>query len=135
MMIALRVMTATINMVLLLAIQADLHHRSATFFDIQSGADMVPVCLLITAIGFFLTGHFELNMIDTIHSLGHYLGVLGIFIGSVAKKSNDIRIVTRNSKWCIGIELLMFQVTNTILVLTVYASGKNEGNIWAPPFL
>eukprot|EP00536_Pseudo-nitzschia_multiseries_P009742 jgi/Psemu1/24161/gm1.24161_g len=170
MMVSLRVMTATINMLVLVAIQLDLHHRKSTIWSIGEGnsRDMVPVCLLVLAIGFFATGHFELNMVDGLHTTGHYLGVTGIFLGSfcigfalewnllsvfllalefgtciywsqytarVVKKSDDLTIVTRNSKMCIGIELVMFYVTNTILVLTVYSLGPNEGNIWASPFL
>lgn len=168
MMIILRVMTVTINMIILVAIQMDLHHRKATLLNIQSGKDMVPICLLVLASGFFLVGHFELNMMDAFHSKGHYLGVLALFVGTlglgfalewnlfsifllvlefglavfwtyyvatVQKKSDDVKIVTRNSKICIGIELFMFYVTNFITVLTVYSCGPNEGNIWASPFL
>lgn len=152
MMIALRVMTATINMLILIAIQADLHHRQATLFSIQSGADMVPVCLLILAIGFFLTGHFELNMMDGFHAQGHFTGVFLIFVGCLSlgfalqwnllsislialefgvlaswilcvmkapRKSNDIKVVTKYSKMCIGIELAIFYFTNANLVLMV----------------
>lgn len=168
MMVALRVMTATINMLILVAIQSDLHHRKATLFSIQSGADMVPVCLLILAIGFFLTGHFELNMMDGFHAQGHFTGVFLIFVGCFSlgfslqwnlfsislialefglcagwmayvakapKKSNDIKVVTKHSKMCIGLELAIFYATNANLVLTVYSCGQNEGNIFASPFL
>merc|ERR1712003_176928 len=97
---------------------------------------------------------------------GHFLGVFGIFVGSLAigfclkwntfsiflialqfgllaiwvkveatcvKKSDDVNVVTRNSKMCIGIELLMFYVTNAILVCTIYSCGANEGNLFASP--
>lgn len=167
MMVALRVMTATINMLILLAIQADLHYRNAVFGVIRSQADLVPIFLLILAVGFFLTGHFELNKIDMIHTNGHFLGVSLIFLGTLAigfnlrwnllsltliclefglciywtsyeakciKKSDDMALVTRNSKICIGLELFMFYVTNTILVITIYSSGANEGNIFASPW-
>ena len=165
--IALRVMTATINMLVLVAVQADLHHRGAVFGHVQSQEDMVPICLVVLAIGFFLTGHFELNKLDTFHTKSHFLGVSLIFIGSLcvgfcfkwsifpialitlefctcvcwmnyeatcAKRSDDINVVTRNSKICIGIELLMFYVTNFILVSTVYSCGANEGNLLVSPW-
>ena len=35
------------------------------------------------AIGFFLTGHFELDMMDGFHAKGHFTGVVGIFVGSL----------------------------------------------------
>lgn len=168
MMIALRIMTATINMLILVAIQLDLHHRNTVFLDVQSGEDMVPICMFISACSFFLVGHFELNMMDMFHMKLHFLGVSGIFVGTFAigflmkwntlsiiliaiqfglsfiwvvycvkvqKKSNDIKVVTRNSKMCIGIELVMFYVTNVILVLTIYSCGPNQGNFMASPFL
>jgi len=84
MMVSLRTMTATINMLLLVAIQLDLHHRNTVLGSLRSGADMVPVCLLVLALGFFCTGHFELNMMDGFHTAGHFLGVAGIFLGSLA---------------------------------------------------
>lgn len=167
-MIALRLMTAVISALIMVAIQADLLHRRTTFFRIESGKDFVPIGLFCMIVGFFCTGHFELNLMDHVHTAGHFFGVSLIFIGSLAcgflfdwnlmsiclvvahfglamywssytarvkKKSNDIKEVTRISKMCIGIELFMFQVTNLILVLTVYASGANEGNIFASPFV
>lgn len=167
MMVALRVMTATISILVLVAVQADLHHRGAVFGSVQSQQDMVPICLVINAIGMFCVGHFELNMLDDFHTKGHFLGVGLIFVGSLAigfcmrwnilsvvlialefgictfwvsyearcvKKSDDISVVTRNSKMCIGIELVMFYVTNAILTSTVYACGANEGNIFASPW-
>ena len=167
MMVVLRIMTAIQEMILLLAIQQDLHHRDTYLFNIQSGNDMVPIFMLIMTIGQFLTGHFELNKMDSFHESGHYMGVFGIFLGSLmigfvlhwnmislilialqfgtvfywitylAKcemKSKDIRVVTRNSKMCIGIELVIFYITNIILVITVYSSGENEGNMFASPF-
>lgn len=82
--IKLRVMTATINMLILVAIQSDLHHRDAVFGVVRSQEDMVPICLLILAVGFFLTGHFELNLVDSFHTKGHFLGVFLIFVGSLA---------------------------------------------------
>lgn len=105
---------------------------------------------------------------DDFHTQGHYLGVLGIFIGSlsfgfvlnwnavsivflflefgflvfwcwytesVEKRSDDVAVVTRRSKMCIGMELVMFYFTNFMLIVTVYASGKNEGNFWVSPFV
>lgn len=167
MMVGLRVMTATINMLVLVAIHSDLHYRGAKFGNVRSQEDMVPICLLVLAIGFFLTGHFELNKMDAFHTKGHFLGVFLIFVGSTAigfcskwsaisvillafqfgicifwvnfeancvKKSDDINVVTWNSKMCIGLELSMFYVTNTIAAFTVYASGANEGNLFASPW-
>lgn len=168
MMVALRIMTATMNILILFAIQVDLHHRNSVFLRVESGADMVPICLFIMACGFFCVGHFELNMMDKFHTMGHFLGVSGIFIGAtsigflmkwnalstilvalqfglgffwfayigkVKKRSDDLKVVTRNSKMCIGIELVMFYVTNVILVLVVYSLGPNEGNFMVTPFL
>jgi magnesium-transporting ATPase (P-type) len=169
MMLALRVMTATINMLILVAIQADLHHRNAIFGYIQSQQDMVPVCLFVLAIGFFCTGHFELNNVDVLHTKGHFSGVSMIFFGTLAigfhwkwnmaslllltlqfgvctawvtyeakcpKKSDNVKEVTRISKICIGVELLLFYVTNTILVSTVYTLGgaAPTGNGWPSPW-
>jgi len=168
MMIALRVMSSITCVLTFVAIQNDLHHRNTTFFNIQSGDDMVPICLYIAAMGKFLTGHFELNTMDKTHTTFHFVGVAGISLGTLAvgfclkwnwlsimlltayfglaiiwtiycavcpKKSPDIRVVTRTSKMCIGIELLMFNVYNIILVVTCYASGANEGNVFVSPFL
>mmetsp|Transcript_3550 Transcript_3550/g.8089 ORF Transcript_3550/g.8089 Transcript_3550/m.8089 type:complete len:276 (+) Transcript_3550:97-924(+) len=167
MMVALRVMTSTLNVLTLVAIQNDLHHRGTHLLNIRSQKDMVPICLLIMCTGMFLTGHFELNLMDTTHSMGHYIGLLGIFVGSLCigfafhwnfvsllligsqfglcfywfvystkvVKSPDLKLVTRQSKVCIGIELAMFYITNSILVITVYASGKNEGKFFVSPFL
>ena len=168
MMLALRVMTAITCVLTFKAIQDDLHHRNTRFFSIQSGDDMVPICLYVAAMGKFMTGHFELNLMDSLHTTGHYIGVMGISVGTLGigfclrwswlsilllvayfglaiiwstycgqctKKSNDIRVVTRTSKICIGIELAMFNVYNIILAVTCYASGKNEGNPFASPFL
>lgn len=81
--IGLRVMTATINMLILVAIQADLHARDAVFGVVRSQEDMVPIGLLIISIGFFLTGHFELNMVDAFHTKGHFLGVFLLFWGTL----------------------------------------------------
>lgn len=168
MMVALRVMTATLNMIVLVAIQQDLHHRNTYLFNIQSSEDMIPISMLVMTIGFFLTGHFELNLMDKTHALGHYLGVSCIFLGStcvgfvlkwntmsmilialefvvcalwitycekIGKKSQDIKEVTRRSKICIGIELGIFFITNVILTISIYAGGKNSGNLWVSPFL
>ena len=168
MMGALRVMTSSINMLVLVAIQQDLHHRGSTLLNVKSREDLVPIFMLIQAVGFFMTGYFELNYVDETHSSGHYLGVLGILVGSLSlgfvlnwnlfsitmialefglcilwtwysesieKRSDNMAVVTRRSKICIGLELVMFWVTNTCLWITVYASGKNEGNMWASPFL
>mmetsp|Transcript_15444 Transcript_15444/g.21510 ORF Transcript_15444/g.21510 Transcript_15444/m.21510 type:complete len:170 (+) Transcript_15444:239-748(+) len=168
MMVAMRVMTSVINALVLVAIQTDLHYRNAIFLNVKSGADMVPVCMLLHCLGSFLCGHFELNMMDKFHANGHYFGVLLIFMGSlgmgfvthwsllsilmitiefglcfawiwccikVEKKSNDISVVTRNSKLCVGIELLVFQATNLILICTVYSSGPNKGEFWVSPFI
>lgn len=169
MMLSLRVMTACINMLVLVAIQQDLHHRGTTLFNFRGAAeDLRAIFMLIQVVGFFLTGHFELNNVDKTHSAGHYLGVLMIMIGScsvgfvfewnafskvmvslefglcffwtwycesIEKKSDDVAVVTRKSKMCVGIELVMFYLTNAMLVTTVYASGKNEGNFWVSPFV
>lgn len=167
-MIALRVMTAVINALILVAIQADLHHRRTTFLDIQGPKDFVPIGLFVMIMGFFCTGHFELNMTDRFHSAGHFFGVACIFLGSLScgfvfdwncysivlvslhfglaaywvrltetcpKTSDDVEEVTRLSKRCVGVELLLFQLTNVLLVSTVYASGANEGDLFASPFL
>merc|ERR1711933_516186 len=123
-------------------------------------------CLVVLAIGQFLTSHYELNKLDAGHTKGHFLGVFLLFVGTLGhgfcfkwnmfsialiasqfgiciywfnleancvKKSDDINVVTRNSKLCIGVELLMFYITNAILVTTVYACGANEGNLFASP--
>lgn len=168
MMVALRTMSSVTSVLTFIAIQGDLHHRKTNFFSIQSGDDMVPICLYIAAMGKFMTGHFELNLMDKIHIMGHYIGVMGISLGTLGvgfclkwswlsifllssyfglaiiwstycamcpKKSDDIRVVTRTSKICIGIELAMFNVYSIILAVTCYASGKNEGNAFASPFI
>lgn len=168
MMIALRIMSALISTFCTIAIQADLHHRSALFLNIKTSEDLVPVFLFMATIGQFFVGHFELNHVDKFHTTFHYIGVLlmsagmfsvgfalrwsafskiilstyyVIFIGwtwfcaKCPKKSNDIRVVTWNSKMCIGIELLMFQVYNIAIMSTVYSFGANEGNLFASPFL
>mmetsp|Transcript_5368 Transcript_5368/g.6565 ORF Transcript_5368/g.6565 Transcript_5368/m.6565 type:complete len:130 (-) Transcript_5368:4-393(-) len=129
---------------------------------------MVPIFLYVAAMGQFMTGHFELNLMDGVHSTGHYIGVMGISLGTLGvgfclqwnwlavglltayygllviwtyycavcpKKSNDMRIVTRASKICIGIELVMFNVYAVILAVTCYASGQNEGNVFTSPFI
>ena len=169
-MIALRVMTSITCCLTFMAIQYDLHHRKTTFtlLKIQSGEDMVPLCLYIAAMGKFLTGHFELNMMDMTHTTCHFLGVSCIFFGALGvgfclkwnmlsiilltvfyglgvtwvvycatcpKTSTDIQVVTRTSKICIGIELAMFNVYATILAVTCYACGQNEGNAFASPFV
>lgn len=169
MMVALRTMSAITCVLTIMAVQNDLHYRKAQFFDFlafQSAQDMVPICLFISAMGKFMTGHFELNMLDPTHTKGHYMGVVGISTGTLGlgfcmkwntlskvmigtyfglaviwsaycakcpKKSNDIRVVTRTSKICIGIELAMFNVYATILAMICYASGPNEGNLFASP--
>lgn len=168
MMIALRIMSALISTLCTLAIQADLHHRGALFFKIKTSEDLVPVFLFMSTMGQFFVGHFELNNVDKLHTMFHYIGVLlmsagvfsvgfalrwsaiakvllstyyGIFIGwtwfcaKCPKRSNDIRVVSWNSKMCIGIELLMFQVYNIAILCTVYSFGANEGNLFASPFL
>lgn len=168
MMLSLRVMTSAIMMLVCVAIQQDLHHRGSTLLRLEGREDKVPVFMLVETIGFFLTGHFELNNVDDFHTKGHYLGVLGIFAGSlslgfvlnwnavsilllslefallviwiwytesVEKMSDDVAVVTRRSKICIGVELLIFYFTNFMLTVAVYASGKNEGNFWVSPFL
>jgi len=168
MMVALRVMSSITCVLTFMAIQDDLHHRNTNFFSIKSSEDMVPICLYIAAMGKFMTGHFELNLMDGVHSTGHYTGVMGISLGTLGvgfclqwnwlsifllasyfglaiiwstycamcpKKSDDIRVVTRTSKICIGIELAMFNVYSIILAVTCYASGKNEGNVFVSPFL
>ena len=167
-MIALRVMTAVINSLIIVVIQSDLHHRKSKFFQIDNSKDYVPICLFIELVGFFCVGHFELNLIDGAHTTFHFLGVTLIFIGSLScgfvfdwnlfsivmttlhfglavywtnmtekciKKSDDIKEVSRISKRCIGTELVMFNVTNLMLVATVYASGANEGHFFVSPFL
>merc|ERR1719330_1589704 len=136
-MIALRVMTSLTCTFSVIAIQADLHHRGAVFLDMKSNEDVALVLLFAAAMGKFITGHFELNGIDKLHTKFHYIGVMtmsvgtlcvgfvlhwsflsivllslyfGLFIGwqifcsKCVKKSDDIRIVTWNSKMCIGIE-------------------------------
>lgn len=168
MMVALRVMTAVINSLIIVVIQNDLHYRKSQFFQIESSKDYVPICLFIEIIGFFCVGHFELNLIDKTHTALHFFGVTLIFIGSLScgfvfnwnffsivmtalhfglavywsnmtekciKKSDDIKEVTRISKMCIGTELVMFNVTNLMLVTTAYASGANEGHFFVSPFL
>lgn len=169
MMVALRVMSAVINALFLVAIHVDLHYRNAEMclFTCQTNADYVPLFMYIFCIGEFLTGHFELNLKDSFHTTMHYFGVLGIFTGSlmigfvsnwsyfsigmiaseyascwywfhicgkVSHKSKDLAEVTKNSKKCVGSELLVFFLTNTITVFTVNGIGPNEGNIWASPF-
>ncbi len=49
----------------------------------------------------------------------------------VPKRHGDIKVVTRSSKICIGIELTSFAVTGIMLLLTINGSGPNQGNIWA----
>lgn len=82
MMTTLRVMTSTMNMIVLVAIQHDLHHRGATLFSLKTREDFAPILMLVQMIGFFLTGYFELNLADSTHTSGHYMGVLGILLGS-----------------------------------------------------
>lgn len=171
MMVALRTMSATTCILTMIAVQNDLHHRKAQFLDFlafKSADDMVPLCLFIAAMGKFMTGHFELNMLDPAHTAGHYIGVVGISTGTLGvgfclkwnalsiimltiyfglaviwstycatcpRKSDDISIVTRTSKICIGIELAMFNVYAAILAMMTYASGPNEGNLFASPLL
>ena len=167
-MIALRIMTAVINALIMVAIQADLHHRKTTFLNLKTGKDFVPIGFFCFVVGFFCTGHFELNMMDKFHTKAHFFGVSLIFarslscgfvfdwnsmsvclilaqfglaaywtayVAAVPKTHNDVNEVTRVSKKCIWIELVMFQITNCILVLSVYASGANKGNLYASPFL
>merc|ERR1712038_479790 len=169
MMVALRIMTALINMLLLVAIHMDLDYRKAHLcvLSCTTQADYVPLFMYIFCVGNFLAGHFELNMTDSVHTKMHYLGVLGIFVGSlmigfvsnwstlsivllgleygscavwfyicanVSHKSKDLAEVTRNSKKCVGFELLVFQFTNFILLATIHACGPNEGNILSSPF-
>jgi len=167
-MIALRIMTVCLNMILLASIQADMHHRGSTLLSFKTREDLVPVLMTIQCIGQFLLGHFELNLVDSAHATGHYMGVVLLLIGScnvgltlnwnaasiflialeyglcvlwfwycgsIEMRSSDIKVVTYRSKMCIGIELVMFIVTNTLLVVSVYASGQNEGNFWVSPFL
>jgi len=178
MMVALRLMSGINTILTVVAIQNDLHFRKAhfldAFWDFTSENeslfrhDMVPICLFSGAMGMFLTGHFELNLKCKSHTMGHYLGVLGISFATFGigfllnwslfskiliglywalaiiwtwyceqciKKSDDVKEVTRVTKWCIGIELAMFDVYSLILVLTTYASGENDGNIFASPLL
>jgi len=168
MMVALRVMSSITCVLTFMAIQDDLHHRNTNFFSIKSSEDMVPICLYIAAMGKFMTGHFELNLMDGVHTAGHYTGVMGITLGTLGvgfclkwnwlsillltayfglliiwsvysamcpKKSDDMRVVNRTSKICIGIELAMFNVYSIILAVTCYASGRNEGNFFVSPFL
>ena len=84
MMVALRVMSSITCVLTFMAIQDDLHHRNTNFFRIKSSEDMVPICLYIAAMGKFMTGHFELNLMDGVHcSTGHrYTGVMGISLGT-----------------------------------------------------
>ena len=169
MMVALRIMSAVINSLLLVAIHVDMNYRQAQLclFSCQTNADYVPLCMYIFCVGNFLTGHFELNLKDNLHTSMHYVGVMGIFVGTlmigfvsnwstvsmvligleysicgywsyvvatVPHKSKDLEEVTKNSKKCVGWELLIFQMTNIILILTVHACGPNEGNFLASPF-
>lgn len=168
MMVALRLMSALIGIIVTVAIQADLHHRGALFLDIKSSEDWTPVFLFLAVIGQFFTGYFELNLVDALHTKMHYIGVMLMSVGafcvcfalcwgtiSIAlislyhvmffywcwfcakcpKRSDDIKVVTWNSKMCIGIELAMFQVYNLMIMTTVYSFGANEGNLFASPFL
>jgi len=169
MMIALRIMSALINALLLVAIHIDLQYRKThvCLLSCQTQEDYVPLCMYIFSVGNFLAGHFELNLKDSVHTAMHYVGVMGIFVGSlmigfvsnwstvsiiligmeyticaywfhvvatVKHKSKDLEEVTKNSKKCVAWELLIFQMTNLILILTVHACGPNEGNFMASPF-
>lgn len=166
-MIALRIMTALICALLIVAIHTDLNYRQTNLLNIRSTRDFVPILLYFMIVGFFCVGHFELNLMDSFHTSWHFFGVTFIFIGSlscgfllnwnlysivltvlhfglavywtnltetVPKTSNDIKEVTRISKLCVGVELFMFQVTNVMLLSTVYALGENEGNMFASPW-
>jgi len=168
MMVALRAMSGITSTLTFCAIQNDLHYRGTTFLNIKSGEDLVPIFMFIAAIGKYMTGHFELNLMDKVHTMGHYIGVTGIssgtlmvgfclkwntlskvlltgyfgsafifmyYLGTCTKKSKDLKVVTRTSKICLGIELTMFIFYNAILVVTCYASGPNEGNVFASPWL
>mmetsp|Transcript_22280 Transcript_22280/g.33952 ORF Transcript_22280/g.33952 Transcript_22280/m.33952 type:complete len:157 (+) Transcript_22280:2-472(+) len=152
----------------MISLQQDLHFRKTRFGNIQSNEDLVPVLMLLAIIGTYWTGYFELNLVDSLHTTMHYLGVAVMCIGSfglgiatnwstyavvlltlevtmgviwfivcacLEKQSNDLAIVTRNSKICIGTELIMFNVTNLIICSTIHACGANEGNVWASPFV
>ena len=82
-MVALRVISSIAAVLTFCAIQNDLHYRGTVFLNIQSGEDMVPIFMFIAAIGKFLTGHFELNLMDQLHTMGHYIGVMGISAGTL----------------------------------------------------
>lgn len=71
MMIALRIMTALISTFCAIAIQADLHHRGALFFNINTSEDLIPVFLFMSTMGQFFVGHFELNNVDKLHTMFH----------------------------------------------------------------
>ena len=83
MMVALRVMSSITCVLTFMAIQDDLHHRNTNIFSIKSSEDMVPICLYIAAMGKFMTGHFKLSLMDRLHSTGHYIGVMGISLGTL----------------------------------------------------
>lgn len=84
MMVALRVMSSVTAVLTFMAIQNDLHHRKSTFLSFSSREDMVPIFLYLAAMGKFMTGHFELNLMDGVHTIGHYIGVMGISIGTLS---------------------------------------------------
>jgi hypothetical protein len=80
----------------------------------------------------FVTDFGILSIILTI--LQAVIGLTYLLVSALLPKQHeDIRVVTRSSKICIGLELLTFVVTGIMVGLAVNGSGQNEGNIWAPP--
>lgn len=122
-MIVTRVLTAILTTIILSVIQQDLHHRKTMFLNIQSGTDLVPVCMLTMALGLFFTSHFELNKMDWYHTKGHYLGLSGIFLGSFS-----LGFVTQWSTLSIGLIITEFTLC-AIWVTCVIMVPKKSDNL------
>jgi len=67
---------------------------------------------------------------------GQFVFVL-LWVGAVIavpKRSSDERKVTRASKLCISLELVVFTFNVTSHALAIHGSGANQGNVWASIF-
>jgi len=119
------------------------------------------MCLLMLGLGFFLGGHFteyggpnaregklrwcafNACWVAIGFALDWNLPPIALltaffwfwYCANCVKKSDDITLVARASKMCVGIGLAVFQITKAFGVLAVYSTGANEENIWVSPLL
>lgn len=81
--VAFKVSNAVNSALAMIALHSDLHYRNRKFYQIRTGADLVPVCMLLFVVGTFLTEHFGDNKMDRYQTKMHTYGSYTLFASSL----------------------------------------------------